>query len=59
MIGLRFGRNFLVATLGALLPPLLMLLHFPETVAWRIASGARALILGSWAVTFPRRRKAA
>jgi hypothetical protein len=43
---------------GSILPPLLTLLRAPVPIAWRISSGVMALILGSWALTFPRRRKA-
>ena len=42
---------------GSLLPPLLMLLGAPAPIAWRLASGVLAVILGSWALTFPRRRR--
>ena len=45
-------------TLGSILPPLLLLLAAPALIAWRISSGVMAVILGSWALTFPRRRRA-
>ena len=47
-----------MTTLGAILPPLLMLFGGPAPIAWRISSGVMAVILGSWALTFPRRRQA-
>jgi hypothetical protein len=31
----------------------------PAPLAWRISSGVMAVILGSWALTFPHRRHAA
>jgi hypothetical protein len=45
-----------MTTLGSILPPLLMLFGGPAPIAWRISSGVMAVILGSWALTFPRRR---
>jgi hypothetical protein len=47
-----------ITTLGSILPPLLVLFESPAPIAWRISSGVMAVILGSWALTFPRRRKA-
>jgi hypothetical protein len=47
-----------MTTLGSILPPLLMLFEGPASIAWRISSGVMAVILGSWALTFPRRRHA-
>jgi hypothetical protein len=47
-----------MTTLGSILPPLLILFHAPSPIAWRISSAVIAVILGSWALTFPRRRKA-
>jgi len=47
-----------MTTLGSILPPLLILFESPAPIAWRISSGVMAVILGSWALTFPRRRKA-
>ena len=47
-----------MTTLGSILPPLLMLLAVPAPLAWRISSGVMAVIFGSWALTFPRRRHA-
>jgi hypothetical protein len=47
-----------MTTLGSVLPPLLLLFEAPAPIAWRISSGVMAVILGSWALTFPRRRKA-
>ena len=44
-------------TFGSILPPLLGLLEV--SMAWRISSGVMAIILGCWALTFPRRRRAA
>lgn len=49
--------GFLV-TLGAILPPLLTLLELPAPMAWRISSGVMAIMLGGFALTFPRRRLA-
>jgi hypothetical protein len=46
-----------MTTFGAILPPLLILFG-PAPIAWRISSGIMAVILGSWALTFPRRRHA-
>ena len=48
-----------MTTFGAILPPLLMLLAAPAPIALRISGGVMAVILGSWALTFPRRRLAA
>jgi len=45
-------------TLGSSLPPLLGLLEVPTPMIWRISSGVMAIMLGWWALTFPRRRKA-
>jgi hypothetical protein len=47
-----------MTTLGSILPPLLMLFGGPAPIAWHISSGVMAVVLGSWALTFPRRRKA-
>lgn len=47
-----------MTTLGGILPPLLMLFGGAAPIAWRISSGVMAVILGSWALTFPRRRRA-
>jgi hypothetical protein len=47
-----------MTTLGSILPPLLMLFEAPAPIAWRISSGVMAVILGTWALTFPRRRRA-
>jgi hypothetical protein len=47
-----------MTTFGSILPPLLMLFATPAPIAWRISSGIMAVILGSWALTFPRRRHA-
>jgi hypothetical protein len=46
-----------MTTLGSILPPLLILFESPAPIAWRISSGVMAVILGSWALTFPRRRQ--
>ena len=46
-----------MTTFGSILPPLLILLG-PAPIAWRISSGIMAVILGSFALTFPRRRHA-
>jgi hypothetical protein len=47
-----------MTTFGSILPPLLILFGPPAPIAWRISSGVAAVVLGSWALTFPRRRKA-
>jgi hypothetical protein len=47
-----------MVTFGALLPPLMTLFEIPTPLVWRASGGLMALILGCWAVTFPRRRKA-
>ena len=49
--------GFLI-TFGAILPPLLALLEVPPPMAWRISSGVMAIMLGGFALTFPRRRLA-
>ena len=46
-------------TFGSILPPLLALFEASTPVVWRMSSGSMAIILGCWAVTFPRRRHAA
>ena len=48
-----------MTTFGSILPPLLMLFAAPAPIAWRISSGVMAVILGGWALTYPRRRLAA
>jgi len=48
-----------MTTFGSILPPLLILFGHPAQIAWRISSGIMAVILGGWALTFPRRRHAA
>jgi len=45
-------------TFGSILPPLLALFEVSTLTVWRISSGAMAIILGYWALTFPRRRHA-
>ncbi len=47
-----------MTTFGSILPPLLTLFGAPAPIAWRISSSVMAVILGSWALTFPRRRHA-
>jgi len=47
-----------MTTLGSILPPLLLLFEAPAPITWRISSGVMAIILGRWALTFPRRRQA-
>jgi len=46
-----------MTTFGSILPPLLIF-GAPASIAWRFSSGVMAVILGSWALTFPRRRQA-
>jgi membrane associated rhomboid family serine protease len=48
-----------MTTFGSILPPLLILFETPAPIAWRISSGVMAVVLGAWALTFPRRRLAA
>jgi hypothetical protein len=45
-----------MTTFGAILAPLLILFDAPVPIAWRIASGIMAVLLGGWALTFPPRR---
>jgi hypothetical protein len=45
-------------TFGSILPPLLGLLEVSTLMVWRISSAVMAIILGCWALTFPRRRLA-
>jgi len=47
-----------MTTFGSILPPLLILFGAPAPIAWRVSSGVMAVMLGSWALTFPRRRQA-
>src|SRR5580658_9561011 len=47
-----------MTTFGAILPPLLILFGAPVPIVWRISSGVMAVMLGGWALTFPRRRHA-
>jgi hypothetical protein len=47
-----------MTTFGSILPPLLLLFAPPVPIAWRISSGVMAVMLGAWALTFPRRRLA-
>jgi hypothetical protein len=47
-----------MTTYGAILPPLVLLFGPPAPVAWRVSSGVMAVVLGIWALTFPRRRHA-
>ena len=47
-----------MTTFGSILPPLSSLFGDPAQIAWRASSGIMAVILGSWALTFPRRRLA-
>jgi hypothetical protein len=46
-----------MTTFAAILP-LLLVFGAPAPIAWRIPSGVMAVILGGWALTFPRRRQA-
>jgi hypothetical protein len=48
-----------MTTFGSILPPLLILFEVPAPIAWRISSSIMAVILGGWALAFPRRRRAA
>jgi hypothetical protein len=45
-------------TFGSIVPPLLALFEVSTPMVWRISSGLMAIILGCWALTFPRRRLA-
>jgi hypothetical protein len=47
-----------MVTLGSILPPMFGLLEVPTPMVWRISSGLMAILLGGWALTFPRRRLA-
>jgi hypothetical protein len=47
-----------MATLGSILPPLLLLFGTQAVLAWRVSSGVMAVILGTWTLSFPRRRHA-
>jgi hypothetical protein len=47
-----------MTTFGSILPPLMILFQASAANAWRISSGVMAVILGTWALTFPRRRHA-
>jgi hypothetical protein len=47
-----------MTTFGSILPPLLMLFGPQAPIVWRISSGVMAVILGSWALSFPSRRHA-
>ncbi|MGB6310853.1 MAG: hypothetical protein WBF89_23960 [Steroidobacteraceae bacterium] len=47
-----------MTTFGSILPPLLMLFVAPAPIVWRASSALMAVILGNWALTFPRRRLA-
>ena len=48
-----------MTALGSILPPLLALFDIPASTNWRASSAVMAVILGWWALTFPRRRHAA
>lgn len=48
-----------MTTLGGILPPLLLLFGESVQITWRVSSAIMAVILGVWALTFPRRRRAA
>jgi hypothetical protein len=45
-------------TFGSILPPLLALFEISTPMVWRSSSGLIAIVLGCWALTFPRRRLA-
>jgi membrane associated rhomboid family serine protease len=45
-------------TLGSILPQQIALFEVSTPMVWRISSGSMAIILGCWALTFPRRRLA-
>jgi hypothetical protein len=47
-----------MTTFGGILPPLFVLFEVSAPIAWRLSSAIMAIILGSWALTFPRRRQA-
>ena len=50
-------RSFIVA-IAAMMPPLLALFDLSPTTIWRLSSLIAALLLGSYVVTFPARRRA-
>jgi hypothetical protein len=45
-------------TFGSILPPLVALFEVSTPLVWRISSAVMAIVLGGWALTFPRRRQA-
>jgi hypothetical protein len=47
-----------MVTFGSMLPPLLALFEISTLMVWHISSGVMAIILGCWALSFPRRRHA-
>jgi hypothetical protein len=48
-----------MTTFGSMLPPLLAMFDIPAMIVWRASSAVMAVLLGWWALTFPRRRHAA
>jgi len=50
-------RSFIVA-IAAMMPPLLALFDLSPATIWRLSSLIAALLLGSYVVTFPVRRRA-
>lgn len=48
-----------MTTFASIVPPLLLLCEAPATMVWRVSSGTMAIILGWWALAFPRRRRVA
>jgi len=53
---MEFG---LIATIGAMLPPLLMFWELPPATVWRVSSSFLGIALLVFAVTYPSRRRAA
>ena len=53
---MEFG---LIATIGAMLPPLLMFWELPPEAVWRVSSSLLGVALLTFTVTYPARRRAA
>src|SRR5215467_7678218 len=58
-VTLVFIQLGFIVTAGSLAPPLLALCGVPENLLWRLCSGATALIVATFGVTYPRRRRSA
>jgi len=53
---MEFG---LIATIGSMLPPLLMFWELPPAAVWRVSSGLLGISLLAFTVTYPTRRRTA